>query len=136
MYHTMQVQRREGAYGVELAPKAAAAGPSHGKPAAETRGRGRLHGHDALKEKAEREDKQSRRVRMQANKDYDNAHELMRKTGVLTHKMARLSKGEGALKALIEEVRNVFLLCCGLTAPSGSIRNSASSCRDHSLYRL
>jgi hypothetical protein len=99
--------------GVELAPKLA--GPSHGKPAAEARGRVRMSpSHDSLKAKAESEDKQSRRVRMQANKDYDAAHELMRKTGVLAHRMTRLSKGEGALRSLIEEVRAASTEACAL----------------------
>ena len=55
----------------------------------------------ALKEKARREDSQSRRLRMQANKDYDAAHEMMRKAGVLAQSVARTSKKEGALRALV-----------------------------------
>lgn len=104
---------------IELSAKTDA-GPSQGKPAAVARGRGRVRGHDALKQKAEREDKQSRRVRLQANKDYDNAHELMRQAGVLTHKMARLSKGEGALKSLIEEVQ--------IVAPRVACSTSTAGC--------
>ena len=93
---------------VELAAKdAKPAGPSHEKPGAGGRGRGHaaVAADDSqahrLKEKAEREDKQSRSLRMQANKDYDQASELMRKAGVITHIVAREAKKEHGLQSVI-----------------------------------
>jgi hypothetical protein len=92
---------------VELAAKdAKPAGPSHEKPGSGGRGRGHAVAADdsqahRLKEKAEREDKQSRSLRMQANKDYDQASELMRKAGVITHSMAREAKKEHGLQSVI-----------------------------------
>jgi len=105
---------------VELAAKVGvhkAEGPRDEKTFHGNGGRGRKHTHEnsnskteagqtmaqQMKEKSEREDKQSRSLRMQANKDYDEAHELMRKAGVVTHSFARITKGESGLKSLLEQ---------------------------------
>mmetsp|Transcript_76072 Transcript_76072/g.111404 ORF Transcript_76072/g.111404 Transcript_76072/m.111404 type:complete len:247 (+) Transcript_76072:20-760(+) len=112
----LQTSKSRSSVRVELASKdvktkRSVQGPSHETPGAV--GRGRKHGATkvvyadsqahTLKEKAEHEDKQSRSLRMQANKDYDEAHELMRKSAIITHGMARSSKGETKLRALIQE---------------------------------
>jgi hypothetical protein len=114
------LQSKPGFSDVELGEKAAvhkAEGPRDQKTFHGNGGRGRKHAHQdsnskteagqtmaqQMKERSEREDKQSRSLRMQANKDYDEAHELMRKAGVVTHSFARITKGESGLKSLLEQ---------------------------------
>jgi hypothetical protein len=55
-----------------------------------------------LKEDSERQDKEARRLRIEANKDYDKSQELSRKVGIIQDQVSRLDTKEAGYAEVIK----------------------------------
>jgi len=78
---------------------------------AAAKGRGRVHGSDMspaqqLKEEAQAADREARELRKQANSKYDKSQELSRQTGIMTHRVSRITREEASLHDKIQHDAN------------------------------